>query len=285
MNIRSDLAIDITEELDENNDGFTIKKERFNEIISTTVHIKNKSGENSIGRMMGKYITIEMPNFSHKSELLDYRLEILNNKIKSLIPPYAKSFLVVGLGNENITPDALGPKTIENVFATRHMENLESKILKLPKFNPVSVISTGVLAQTGIESSEYICSVQKFVKAEAVIVIDAFATNSINRLGKSIQICNTGISPGSGVYNSRKEISQKKLGVPVISIGIPTVIDYVFLSTKESEENNKKATNNSMIVTPKNIDLIVDRASLLLGLGINCALNPQIEPDMFLSLM
>ena len=271
MNIRTDIAIEKSEMLNNKNiEGVSVFKEKRGKTEITQVHIMNSQGEEQIGKPMGKYITLAMPEFSHESELLDGRLDVLTDMVKELIPPKTKRFLVVGLGNEDITPDALGPLCVSKIFSTRHLEKIAQSDLGLPKLNPVASISTGVLGQTGIETAEYVKGIVNIVKPELVIMVDALASAKKENLCKTIQLTNTGITPGSGVGNYRNHIDKDLLGTSVISIGVPTVINI---------ENTI-----DMFVTPKEIDMIVKRAASLIAMGINCAIQPKMEPELFLAL-
>lgn len=286
MNFRTDLALEMHEKNSNKNCiGVEVKKFSKDNIKVTEIKIKDKTGEETIGKPVGKYITIELTEFSHESEITDHRLIVISDSIKSLLPIECESILVVGLGNENITPDALGPLCSKQIFATRHLDK-EMKIdIGSEKINYVSAISTGVLGQTGIETVEYIKGIVNIVKPQVVIVVDALASSSLSRLGKAIQITDTGITPGSGVGNSRAEISEKTLGIPVIAIGVPTVVDGVTMAyglVKEPKSISKET--ESMIVTPKDIDLIIERAASLIALSINCAIQPELEPETFLAL-
>ena len=182
------------------------------------------------------------------------------------------------MGNDNITPDALGPLCAEQIFVTRHIEDVLTDDSLMPELRPVSAISTGVLGQTGLEAAEYIKAIVDSIKPVAVVVIDALASKGIAHLGKTIQLSDTGISPGSGVGNYRKKIDSKYLGIPVIAIGVPTVVDGKSINETLEETEN-------MIVTPSDIDTIIHRASKLLALSINCALHQNVEPQLLLSLM
>ncbi len=271
MNIRTDIAFERHNLLPEKHrEGIKVDKWKRKNVEIVKVEIVNEEGEQAIGKPMGKYFTVELPEFSHESELVDVRLEIIIDIIKDLIPKGTKSFLVAGIGNEKITPDALGPMCAEKIFSTRHFENFAELQQHLPDLNPVSSISTGVLGQTGIETAEYIMGIVNLVKPDMVIMVDALASSELLSLGRTVQLSNTGISPGSGVGNYRKRIDKSVLGVPVISIGVPTVTDFKY--------------NDSMIVTPKDIDVIISRASSFLSLAINCAMQPKMEPETFLAL-
>ena len=271
MSVRTDIAIEKYDLLPENHrKGVKVSKWKRKNIEITKVEITNEDGEKSIGKPRGKYFTVELPEFSHEREIIDIRLDVVMQIIKDLIPKSAKSFLVAGIGNENITPDALGPLCAEKIFPTRHFENLQEIQKHLPDLNPVASISTGVLGQTGIETAEYITGIVNLVKPDLVIMIDALASSDLSVLGKTVQLSDTGISPGAGVGNYRNRIDESTLGVPVVSIGVPTVTDFQY--------------NDSMIVTPKDIDMIIDRASSFLSLAINCAIQPDMDAESFLAL-
>jgi spore protease len=271
MGIRTDIAIERHDFLNETHQkGVNVSKWKRDNVEIVRVEITTPDGEKSMKKPMGKYYTVDLPEFSHESELLDVRLKILTDIIKELIPKDAETFLVAGLGNDNITPDALGPMCAKKIFSTRHFENFTELRQNLPDLNPVAAISTGVLGQTGIETAEYINGIVEFVKPDVVIIVDALACGRLSSLGKTVQLSDTGITPGAGVGNFRKTIDKSTLGVPVVTMGVPTVMDL------ERDEN--------MIVTPKEIDTIVSRAANLLALSINCALQPNLEPETFLAL-
>ncbi len=271
MNIRTDIAIERYDFFKETHkEGVEVKKWNKDDVEIVRVEIQNSHGERIMEKPMGKYYTVDLPEFSHESEILDNRLKVLTDIIKELIPENAKTFLVAGLGNDNITPDALGPLCAKKIFSTRHFERFTELQQHLPDLNPVASISTGVLGQTGIETAEYINGIVKFVKPDAVIIVDALACGKLSSLGKTVQLSDTGITPGSGVGNFRKTIDKSTLGVPVVTMGVPTVMEL------EDVEN--------MIVTPKEIDTIISRAVNLLALSINCAVQPNINAETFLAL-
>ena len=271
MSIWTDIALEKHDLIDETSrKGVSVEHEKRGNVEIVKVEITTEEGARAMEKPIGKYYTIDLPEFSHESELLDFRLHIITDIIKMLLPQNAKTFLVAGLGNENITPDALGPLCAKKIFSTRHFENFTEIEQHLPALNPVASISTGVLGQTGIETSEYINGIVKFISPDVVIIVDALASGKIATLGKTVQLSNTGITPGSGVGNYRKRIDESVIGVPVVSIGVPTVVGL--------------ETNDNMLVTPKDIDTIVSRAANLLALSINCAVQPSLEPEMFLAL-
>lgn len=286
MNCRTDIALERHELLKDNNcEGVIFNQEKTEKAVITTIEIIDENGEKALGKPKGKYITVDLPEFSHESELLDSRLTAISQTIKDLLPSNTQTVLVAGLGNESITPDALGPLCAKQIFATRHIEKDMQKTLELPSLRPVVAVSTGVLGQTGIETAEYIKGIAQLVKPDAVIVIDALASRKISNLGKTVQLSDTGITPGAGVGNFRKTIDKATLGVPVISMGVPTVVDGRTI-VHDLTENKTEVSNDAdeMMVTPRDIDTVIERAAKLLALSINCALQPEIEPEMFLAL-
>ena len=287
MNCRTDIALERQEMLpDTDQKGIKVKRWEKEKAQVTEIEILNEYGADTLQKPIGRYITIDLPEFSHESELLDGRLTALTESIKNLLPENAEKILVAGLGNENITPDALGPLCARGIFSTRHIKGEFIKDLGLENLKSVSSISTGVLGQTGIETAEYIKGIVNLVKPDAVIIIDALASRRLSRLGKTVQLTDTGITPGSGVGNFRKTIDKTTLGIPVISLGVPTVVDgntiVSDLTGNENKSNQIDATD--MMVTPREIDTIISRAARLLSLSINCALQPEMKPEMFLAL-
>ena len=289
MNFRTDLAIEKEEFITGEKTQGVLKSERTTEKTKITeIEITDSRAQERIGKPMGKYITVEMDELSYDSELLDDRLTSLSNEIMKLLPEGGGTVLVVGIGNESITPDALGPRCARLIFSTRHIDSKLKQEIGLDQLNPVCALATGVLGQTGIETGEIIKSVAGVVKPKAVIVIDALAAAQLNRLGRTVQLTDTGITPGSGVGNSRSEISEKTLGVPVIAVGVPTVVDAVTLTkdiTRTAEFNKNRDDSENMIVTPREIDTVIDRAAKLLALAVNCALQPDIEPQLLLGVV
>jgi spore protease len=221
------------------------------------------------------------------------RIKVISDEIKGFLPKEGL-VLVVGLGNYEITPDAFGPKVCSCVLATRHIKKEMEKTMLLKELRPVAVLAPGVLGKTGIEVVEILLSLIKKLNPSALILVDALASKSMMRLGSTIQISNTGISPGSGVGNSRPLIDEKSLGVPIISLGVPTVVDAGTLVADVlgiSEEQKLKDTlekispkQKVMMVTPRDIDSLIERASKLAGMAINCALQPQFGLDDLMAL-
>ena len=201
--------------------------------------------------------------------------------------------LVVGLGNLNITPDALGPKSANKILATRHITGQIAKETGLDKLRSVAVISPGVLGQTGVETGELVLSIAKKIKPKAIIAIDALASRRVERLGCTLQISDTGISPGAGVGNNRFEITHATTGIPVIALGIPTVVDVMTLIRDiipeyifENEiQENVYPNGRMMVVTPREIDQLIDRGAQLISLAVNSALHSNFNLSDLVSLI
>lgn len=309
FSIRSDIALDL---IDTNNSN--IIKEKHDDILVTTINVDDDI-KREINKEKGIYITIEF------NDVTDYTNrekvgKILEKEIKKVLKLKKikddDSVLVIGLGNINSTPDALGPKTIDNLVITRHLHLLN---MLDDGFRIVSSITPGVMANTGMETSEVISEIIKLIKPNFVIVIDSLASSSINRLNKTIQITDTGIHPGSGIGNNRKELSEKLFNIPIIAIGIPTVVDssvlvndtinYFYdyiekINNKKLEDNDKENLlgiigtlkeedkisfikevlnnkDNNLIVTPKEIDFLIDLFSDILSSSLNNSLHRQIN--------
>ena len=196
-------------------------------------------------------------------------------KLSQLVPKGPA--LVIGLGNNDITPDALGPQAASRVLATRHLrEELGSEDEFLSGLRQVSVMASGVLGQTGIETAEIIEGLLEKLKPSCVIAVDALACSDISRLGTTIQLSDSGISPGSGVANKRKELSEATLGIPVIAAGVPTVVDmYTIVEGMTGRRAVTEVPN--MMVTPRDVDRLIERSSALISMGINLALHPELS--------
>ncbi len=287
MNLRTDLAVEQREIAGENDiDGIEQSTQKIGEARITRIIITNKNGENILKRKKGEYITVELPPFSSNTDIFGDSMKAVALQIKKLIPKNGL-VLVAGLGNDNITPDALGPKCASLIFSTRHISRELQKTIGFESLRPVARITPGVLGQNGIETGEILAGITKQVSPSALITVDALASRRLSRLGCTVQICNTGITPGSGVGNARAEISEETIGVPVIAVGVPTVVDAATLAYdltgKESDEQTK--TGTSMMVTPREIDLIIERASKLVATAINCALQPNMDVKELYSLV
>lgn len=270
MENRTDLAVECYEESKKTEiNGVKV----VNENGVTTVSVLNKNGEREIGKPVGTYITVDVPSFVNDTDIFDGRLKKISDILKNLLPPECDNILVAGLGNMDITADALGPKTNSYVLATRHISSDLRKEMGFENLKNVSTVRTGVLGETGIESAEIIKGIVNVINPSCVIAVDALASSSAERLGTTVQLSDTGISPGSGVGNHRFEISEQTLGVPVVSIGIPTVVSTGVI---------KGADDNSMFVTPREIDKVTEQGAKLIGMSINVCLQSEIsERDLY----
>ena len=292
MNYRTDLAIELAQQLQDSvsQDYQTVQKEEDGAAVFHT-RILTPEGERQFGKPAGDYITVEVAPFSDSVTDSAQEAEVIARQIKTLLPSQDGLVLVVGLGNLSITPDALGPKVVDGILATRHLAGEWEKAAKKDRLRPVAAIAPGVLGQTGIETSEIIACLCEKIKPSCVIIIDALAARSLKRLGRTVQLSNTGISPGSGAMNRRRELSRQTLGTSVISMGVPTVADGVTvgcdLLSVEGVDDEQAARalfapeGQSMLVTPKEIDLLIDRASKILAMAINRALQPGLSQEEF----
>lgn len=243
-----------------------------------SVKIENNNASEIIGKPIGTYHTINIDSLiSRQENAFSNACEILSSLINEFLPNDKHApVLVVGLGNRNITPDAIGPYTSEYLLATRHL--LEQNISIFDGWRAVSVISCGVLGQTGIEVKELVTGVIDKIKPCLVVAVDALATNDSERLCRTIQLSNAGIVPGSGVQNSRSALNEQTLGVPVIALGAPTVID-----ASNIFSDDKKTP---LLVTTRDIDRDVLDISRVIGYSLNMAFQPDLTPetiDLYLS--
>ncbi|MBQ4317312.1 MAG: GPR endopeptidase [Clostridia bacterium] len=284
---RTDLALEV-HELHGNESGITVhefEKDGFN---LTIAEVSSGKGEEISKKRAGKYITVEIGRIWQKDrEVFERVAKLISEEIQSLLPENDGCVLVAGLGNEEITPDSLGPRVVKKLLVTRHIQAIDRELFVDAGFGCVAALSPGVLGQTGIESSEIIKSVCKSVKPKCVIVIDSLASRRLNRLASTVQISDGGISPGSGVSNRRPELNESTLGAPVISIGVPTVVDaatlaYDLLEEHSGQENEGFAeviervlvgSGKDMFVTPKENDVIARETAKLLACAINMAVH------------
>ncbi|MEG1705458.1 MAG: GPR endopeptidase [Clostridia bacterium] len=287
-------------------DGVIVKTDSEKNIKITTVEITNENGEKALSKEKGKYITIEAYNMEYLSEEEKQLLiQKLSENIQELVEDKNKTLMIVGLGNIYVTPDALGPKVVKYLDITRHLLKFAKKCID-SNIREMSAISPGVLGTTGIETCEIVESVVNKVKPDIVIAIDSLASQSVSRIGRTIQLSNKGIVPGAGVKNTREGINENTLNIPVIAIGVPTVVDMATItneaidkllenSQKEIEQLNNdnidkknsskifELLNNdnrytmiantldtqNYIVTPKEVDEIIDKMSEIIASSIN----------------
>ena len=285
MQKRTDLALEQREMYSYLPKGVECEEIKRGDALITKIEIKDKIGAASLKKPIGIYTTIEVPPFT--DNLRDEELiSTVAENLSSLIPTKG-SALVVGLGNREITPDALGPKSVSGVLATRQIGTELARVAGIEGVRSVSVISPGVLGQTGVEAFDLLHAISKEINPNFVIAVDALASRYLRRLGCTVQMSDSGIEPGAGVGNARREISRKTLGVPVIALGVPTVVDAATLVSDLTEGKGEVVSpdGRQMIVTPREIDLLIDRASALIADSINRALHPQISPEIIKELL
>lgn len=315
---RTDLAIEAREMAKEKSreekepDGVEVETIEEEQYDLTRVKILNETGSRMMGKPVGSYITIESRSlkendiFSHETII-----KVLAQELRELARlEEGDTVLVAGLGNWNITPDALGPKVVSKVLVTRHLENsLPEEILRTVR--PVAAVSPGVMGITGIETGEIIKGIVEKMGPKLLIAIDALAARKTGRINAAIQLSDTGLAPGAGVGNQRKMLSEETLGIPVIAIGVPTVVDAATLVNDTMDRMLEEMTNHAekntpfyemlrsmegeekyglirelldpyaenMFVTPKEVDAVIDRLSGVIANAVNLALHPGITME------
>lgn len=314
IKIYTDLAVEARELYHEKNDveiqGVSVDVEEKENYTITRVEVLDKNGMEIMGKPIGKYITVEVPSMNNADEDLKDEISlILSDEIKKmgLNKPESK-ILIIGLGNWNISSDALGPRIVERILVTRQYFVNFNKDYD-DTMSSVAAMAPGVMGITGIESIDIIQGVVERIKPDLLIAVDALASRKMNRVGTTIQLSDTGISPGSGVGNKRKTLNKENLGIPVLSIGIPTVVDaatmvsdtldliinamkedaevgkefYKILDALEEEERYSLVSEvlnpfmANTIVTPKDIDVLIDDTSAIIANALNIALHKGIE--------
>ena len=319
FNARTDLALEAREMYFENAlleteaEGVKAEEESFGDDIKVTrVRILNEEGYKNLGKEKGYYITIEISqNIGREQSAYEKACQVCAKELSRIIKTEkGGTVLVVGLGNRNITADALGPKAAESVLVTRHLlEYMPEEIDN--RLKSVCALSPGVLGITGVETSEIIKGLVERIKPSLVIAVDALCSRRMERVNSTIQITDTGITPGAGIGNRRMEINEKVLGVPVVAIGVPTVveaatiagdtIDLILEDLKTNAKENKPLYKllstiaeedkygmikqiltpqyGDFVVTPKEVDTVVDNVSSIIANGINIALHEGITLD------
>lgn len=268
-NRRTDLASEAHRLFQENGagrlKGVSAAEERLHGLNVTAVEVLNEEGASALGKSVGKYFTLELSShFERGSENFPAAAKAVAELIRRCSPLEGVSrVLIAALGNPDITPDAVGPMAAANVLVTRHLKMSAPEEFR--GFRATVLCRTGVLGTTGVESAVQVETLCRELRPELVIAVDALAGADASRLCRTVQICSTGIAPGSGVGNDRKALNQTSLGVPVIAVGVPTVIDASHFSS------DTRLT--SMFVTPRDIDSAVRCAGRLIGYGINLALH------------
>ena len=299
--IRTDLALETTERFAEENAeirGVEVHEEYDEEkdVRTTVVKIVTENGAKSMGRPQGTYITIESEELLHDDDdnenLLLCICEELERMVKGL---REKRVLIAGLGNRHVTSDSLGPRMVEEIFVTRHYENEFGRdFMKKHQYGNVSAIAPGVMGQTGMEAGEVLKGVVEKTHPELVIVVDALAARSLSRVCTTVQLTDTGISPGSGIGNVRRALSKETLGVPVVAVGIPTVVDARTIISDHLEQVLTKQgylewereqfirevlqeETKNLFVTPKNVDESVRILAKGLAKVMNYCLQKKSE--------
>ena len=283
---RTDLALEAREIWQESAEkttqlsGVKAANRKLEGYSLTRVDILDKQGEKALGKPCGTYCTLELTGFwQRRPNFFDRAVRAIGTQLQELLPPAGGSALIVGLGNRAMTPDAIGPLAADSVLVTRHLISAMPK--QFSGFRSVSVFRTGVLGTTGVESAEAIRGLTKQIGPSVVVTVDALASRRAERVCNTIQLSDTGIIPGSGVGNHRSALNQDTLGIPVIAIGVPTVVDSATLAADLLEESgitnfdpDKLSRNHqNLMVTPRDIDAQVRDLAKVIGYGINWALQ------------
>ena len=294
MAFRTDLAVEAIEnhktaaalphvrQSDRTLEGFAVHE----------VRILSEDAAREIGKPQGRYLTLELDALIRREEdAFPRACKALSTLLRELMPhPNDGPVLIAGLGNRMITPDAIGPQTADHVIATRHLVAQSPAIFA--DWRPVSALAPGVLGQTGVETGEVICGVLDRVRPAAVIAVDALAAGRLSRLLRTVQLADTGITPGAGVGNARAALNKETLGVPVIAVGVPTVVDGATLAHEISSQLGQPACealddlSQPVMITTRDIDREVADISRMIGYAVNMALHPHLsvaDIDMYLS--
>ena len=294
MAFRTDLAVEAIEnhksaaalphvrQSDRTLEGFAVHE----------VRILSEDAAREIGKPQGRYLTLELDALIRREEdAFPRACKALSTLLRELLPrPNDGPVLIAGLGNRMITPDAIGPQTADHVIATRHLVAQSPAIFA--DWRPVSALAPGVLGQTGVETGEVICGVLDRVRPAAVIAVDALAAGRLSRLLRTVQLADTGITPGAGVGNARTALNEETLGVPVIAVGVPTVVDGATLAHEISSQLGQPDCealddlSQPVMITTRDIDREVADISRLIGYAVNMALHPHLsvaDIDLYLS--
>lgn len=282
---RTDLALEARELWQESAEkstrlaGVKATKQKEEGYPVTRVEILDQRGEEALGKPRGSYLTIDLSTFwQRKSDFFERAVRAVGGQLKTMLPHEGPA-LVVGLGNRSMTPDAVGPLTLDSVLVTRHL------VAAMPRhfsgFRPVAVFRAGVLGATGVESAEAVRGLAAEVKPSFIIAVDALASRRVGRMCTTVQLTDTGIVPGSGVGNHRAALNRETLGIPVFSIGVPTVVDAATLAADlleeagipELDETRLRHGKEPLMVTTRDIDQQVRDLSKVVGYGINWALQ------------
>lgn len=291
MGLRTDLALESAEAIKSSVSqpypGITQKEFEKADCVITHIIVESDEASQALGKPKGEYVTIETKGhtgFDSFPDDFEEQVDMLAHEI-SRLADNAGEALIIGLGNDDITPDALGPLVAKKIFATRHIPKEMPGFEEFAGLKSVSALAPGVLGQTGIEVAEIVRAVCDKIKPAVVIAVDALACAEISRLGKTIQISNTGISPGSGVKNSRQELSKTTLNTPVISLGVPTVVDMQTIAESITGNEMERSEFKDIMVTPRSIDKLIEHTAKLIAYGINKAFQPDMTVEDITSLL
>ena len=265
MNFRTDLAVEAVVTEGMSPQDVTQESRVEGALTLHRIRIVTPRGAAAAGKPRGRYVTATLPSLTEHEEDLAAYAAVIGRELAGMLPPEG-TVLVVGLGNRGVTPDALGPAAADLVLATRHIRGEFARTAGLADLRPTAVLTPGVLGQTGTESSETVRGVCREIHPAAVIVIDALAAGSVGRLGRTVQMTDSGIAPGSGVGNDRRPLNREVLGIPVIGVGIPTVVDALL------------DEDTPTMVTPREVDVMISRGARLLAWSVHAALQPAYSP-------
>lgn len=288
ISCRTDLAMESVE-TGRLTSGVSTQKSTKENILIIRIKVETKKAALALQKPVGEYVTFNVSNFKSPNIDIIGEAKVIAKTMEEFFPKNENGVLIVGLGNSDITPDALGPKAISYCFATRHISGELKKSIGMEQLRSVCAIATGVLGKTGIETAEIVSSLVKSLAPSFVVVIDSLAAKSVTRLGNTIQMSNVGISPGSGVQNARKELSFATLGVPVIAIGVPMVVDMATIAPEADADADPAQTSENevqtMMVTPREIDLCIEHAAKMVAYSVNKALQPALSMEEIVALV
>lgn len=283
---RTDLALEAAAAvISQHGPGVAVQEEDLFGFPLTTVHVLDEAGADRVGKPVGRYLTLDLRDYHNTGmDAFARAVDAVGCCLSRLLPDELGEALVVGLGNRAVTPDAIGPRCADHILVTRHLTHGTPKLFG--GFLPVAALAAGVLGTTGVESAALVSAVNREVRPSLILAVDALAARSVHRLCTTIQITDTGITPGSGVGNSRAALNQNTLGVPVIALGVPTVVDGETVCRELGGTSEEDLSHT--LVTPKDVDAQVHELSRILGYGINAALQREQqltveEMDYYLS--
>lgn len=279
MIYRTDLAVENVQYNGQDVQGYLIQEEVHPPCKMELVEICSEEASRQFGKPIGKYATVSFPPFSDSISRSEPGIGLISQCLTEMLPQKG-CVLVMGLGNRGLTADALGPKAADRILATRHIQRELARVAGIDDLRPVAVCSPGVLGETGMETAEILVSLVKEIQPQAVIAIDALAAADIHRMGCTVQITDAGIAPGSGVGNSRPQLDEKTVGVPVIGIGVPTVVDARTMAAQLLGKEQPPEPEIPLTVTAREIDLLVNRAAAVVAKAVNQSLFPGLEESL-----